>query len=342
MPPEYSALLPAPPDALRLPCAVREDAARGRPSEDRCLVECPLRGHPHAALFALFDGHCGAGAAQQAAAALPGLLARELAALPPRWRTGADGGAASALSAAFLATDAALRCEYEGCAATAVLVWREDDGNGADDRPASGVGASSSGRPRGRLFVQAANVGDSSATLAARLGAWLGTDGPPADVPAPQPGLLASHRSLKLTEEHKVTSEPERARLRARGVALKPGETRLYGLALSRAFGDHFLKEDAASGLIAEPHVSPVASVDAHEGAFAVLASDGLWDVLSPAAAVQMAASAGAGGAGGAAGCEAAAAALVAHARQKRSKDDCTVLVVALQPDPDATAANGR
>jgi len=129
-----------------------------------------------------------------------------------------------------------------------------------------------------------------------------------------------------------VKSEGERARLRARGVALKPHETRLYGLALSRALGDQFLKEDAASGLTAEPFVSRVAAVDAREGAFAVLASDGLWDVANAQAAVQMAAAAGAGGAGGAAGCDAAAAALVAHARQKRSKDDVTVLVLGLEP----------
>jgi protein phosphatase len=105
-------------------------------------------------------------------------------------------------------------------------------------------------------------------------------------------------------------------------------------LALSRALGDGFLKQGGESqcGLIATPHCSEPVTLDPAAAAFAVLASDGLWDVASARDAVRIAAQAGAGaGAGG--GAAAAAAALVAHARHKRSKDDVTVLVVVLCPD---------
>ena len=336
LPPPYSALLPPPPGALAVPVAVRQDAARGRPCEDRSLVEMPLRGHPDVALLCVFDGHCGGGAAQQASDLLPGCLARELSQLPPGWRA-SPGGAGPALRAAFLATDAAMRCEYEGCAATAVLMWRDGEAAGAHTPP-------------GRLHVQAANVGDCTAVLGAPGARWLGDDeteaqnssassAPPPQSPATGPaspltGALMSssgHTTLVLTQDHKVATPHERERLRASNVALRPTESRLYGLALARVLGDHFLKTDVACGLIAEPFVSRVAVVDTSRGgAFAVAASDGLWDVTTPAAAVQMAAVAGAGGPGGGAGCDAAAAALLAHARQKRSKDDCTVLCVAL------------
>ena len=339
LPPPYSALLPPPQGALAVPVAVRQDAARGRPCEDRSLVEMPLRGHPDVALLCVFDGHCGGGAAQQASDILPGCLALELSTLPPGWRASPDG-AGPALRAAFLATDAAMQCEYEGCAATAVLMWRDGDTPGA---------LQGKGTHRSRLFVQAANVGDCTAVLGAPDARWLGDDETeerraegsslppqsPATGPAsPLAGALMSssgHTALVLTQDHKVATPHERERLRAAKVALRPTENRLYGLALARVLGDHFLKTDVACGLIADPFVSKVAVVDTSRGgAFAVAASDGLWDVTTPAAAVQMAAVAGAGGPGGGAGCDAAAAALLAHARQKRSKDDCTVLCVAL------------
>jgi len=378
VPPPYSALLPPPSHALRLPVAVRQDPARGRPCEDRSVVEFPLRGHPDCALLCVLDGHCGAGAAQQASDLLPGFIAKEVAQLPLGWRTSATG-AATALRAAFLATDAALNCEYEGCAATAVLIWRDVDTSTAEPQSNPTLPKPHVKTGTGRLMVQAANVGDCMAILCSSTALWLGPqdDADPASsssngsapLPLPPPSavmpqtpplvgngsslpisprssasgsggvpsplmdaLNSSHAALVLTQDHKVATPHERERLRARGVQLKPTENRLYGLALARALGDHFLKKsDVACGLVAEPFVSRVAVVDAAaDSAFVVCATDGLWDVTGPSGAVQMAAVAGAGGPGGAAGCDAAAAALLAHARQKRSKDDVTVLAIAL------------
>jgi protein phosphatase len=177
-------------------------------------------------------------------------------------------------------------------------------------------------------------VGDARAARAARYACWVSAGGAaPPGASSLRGGRAAGAlrpplRAVRLTEEHKVKSAPERARLAAAGIALRDGETRLYGLALSRALGDSFLKVDAASGLTAEPHVSRVACVHAGEGAFAVLASDGLWDALSPAAAVELVARARLGAAAPPATWDEAAAALLQQARARRSKDDCTVLVL--------------
>jgi len=301
---------PSPPP-LRLAHAAREDAARGRPSEDRSGAECPLRGFRDVALFTVLDGHCGGAAAAAALELLPPALSAELAALPAGWRE-ESRGAERALHNAFLGVDARLgpECLYAGCAATALLVWRAADGS---------------------LRLQSGNVGDAGGALGARV---CGAPRPGFD-PGPPACAATGHAAAALTEAHKVSSEAERRRLRALGVTLRPGENRLGGLSLSRALGDHFLKQggEATCGLIAAPHCSAVHSLAAGEQAFCVLASDGLWDVASARDAVRIAAQAGCGAAGAA--CEVAAAALVAHARQKRSKDDVTALVVRLAEEAE-------
>jgi hypothetical protein len=86
--------------------------------------------------------------------------------------------------------------------------------------------------------MQAANVGDSSAAL----GRVSVSD-------------KSAHGAKYLTPEHKVRHKEERDRLNEAGAELPPEATRLYGLALSRALGDKFLK-DQNVGLIAHPFVS--------------------------------------------------------------------------------------
>ncbi|KAK9843961.1 hypothetical protein WJX81_000542 [Elliptochloris bilobata] len=134
--------------ALRLAaCAAarvgREHARLGQGNEDVTLAEADLMGvGAPAALFCVFDGHCGRRAAEQAAQALP----RELAARLPEEGPGlaAGRGAGRAWEAAFQAIDAALTVE-EGCTATALLAWRD---------------------AAGAVCLQAANVGDSAAFFA--------------------------------------------------------------------------------------------------------------------------------------------------------------------------------
>ncbi|KAF5205249.1 phosphatase 2C, partial [Thalictrum thalictroides] len=94
-------------------------------------------------------------------------------------------------------------------------------------------------------------------------------------------------RQIKMTEDHRITAESERNRLKETGAPLKDGETRLCGLNLARMLGDKFLKEQE-SRFSSEPYISQVVHIDKESKAFALLASDGLWDVISIKKAVQL------------------------------------------------------
>ncbi|XP_020600075.1 protein phosphatase 2C 70 [Phalaenopsis equestris] len=113
------------------------------------------------------------------------------------------------------------------------------------------------------IFVQCANVGDSACIL---------------DVDGKQTAM---------TEDHRVTSISERTRLDKAGKPLKEGETRLCGLNLSRMLGDKFLKEQDVR-FSAEPYVSQVVHLTKGSTAFGLIASDGLWDVISTKQAVHL------------------------------------------------------
>lgn len=99
--------------------------------------------------------------------------------------------------------------------------------------------------------------------------------------------------------------------------------TRLGGLAVSRALGDHFLKRQGV-GLSAVPHVSPVyelSPLDSH----VIIASDGLWDTINGRSAAEVVLS-----------CAGSGAAAIAQKLLKQALasfkccDNVTVIVVAL------------
>ncbi|POO02234.1 Kinase associated protein phosphatase [Trema orientale] len=113
------------------------------------------------------------------------------------------------------------------------------------------------------FFAQCANVGDSSCVI--------NVDG----------------KQIKMTEDHRVTSYTERLRMEGRGEPLKDGETRLFGLNLARMLGDKFLKQQDAR-FSSEPYISQVVHIDQASRAFALLASDGFWDVISVKKAFQL------------------------------------------------------
>ncbi|XP_057956765.1 protein phosphatase 2C 70 [Malania oleifera] len=113
------------------------------------------------------------------------------------------------------------------------------------------------------FFVQCANVGDSACVV--------NIDG----------------EQIKMTEDHKITSYSERLRIKETGEPLKDGETRLCGINLARMLGDKFLKQQD-SRFSSEPYISQVVHMDQASRAFALLASDGLWDVISIRKATQL------------------------------------------------------
>ncbi|XP_030465915.1 protein phosphatase 2C 70 isoform X2 [Syzygium oleosum] len=115
----------------------------------------------------------------------------------------------------------------------------------------------------GSFYAQCANVGDSACLI--------DIDG----------------NLIKMTEDHRVTSYSERLRIKEIGEALKDGETRLCGLNLARMLGDKFLKQQDGR-FSSEPHISQVVLIDKANRAFALMASDGLWDVISMKKSVQL------------------------------------------------------
>jgi len=106
-------------------------------------------------------------------------------------------------------------------------------------------------------YLQAANVGDSTAFL-----------------------NRGKNGVLWLTRDHKATNEEEKERIRSSGAELTANQTRVTGgLAVSRALGDHFLKQEKV-GLVADPYVSPSIKLEPSDS-IAIIASDGLWDVMT-------------------------------------------------------------
>ncbi|GAB4815687.1 hypothetical protein N2152v2_002733 [Parachlorella kessleri] len=207
---------------------------------------------------AVYDGHNGALAAEHAADRLHTLLASETALRtctgdgPPSTQRQEAERMCAALRHAFEATDREIlvRCRLEGnkSGATGVAVVRVGE------------------------LLYAAHAGDSRAVLC-RAGT-----------------------ALRLTEDHKPNLPRERERVEGAGgrvdfarcwrVIVDPGGGRpASGLAVSRSFGDPDFKEPlhlvTATPDVAQHRLQPGDS-------FIVLASDGLWDVLTDGEACEV------------------------------------------------------
>ncbi|CAH9085828.1 unnamed protein product [Cuscuta epithymum] len=113
------------------------------------------------------------------------------------------------------------------------------------------------------FYAQCANVGDSACLV--------NIDG----------------NQIKMTEDHRISSYSERLRIEATGEPLKEGETRLCGLNLARMLGDKFLKQQDKR-FSSEPYISQVVYMHQTSTGFALLASDGFWDVVNTRKAVQL------------------------------------------------------
>eukprot|EP00252_Welwitschia_mirabilis_P026203 TRINITY_DN8486_c0_g2_i1.p1 TRINITY_DN8486_c0_g2~~TRINITY_DN8486_c0_g2_i1.p1 ORF type:complete len:289 (-),score=76.18 TRINITY_DN8486_c0_g2_i1:114-980(-) len=146
-----------------------------------------------------------------------------------------------------------------------------------------------------RLYV--ANVGDSRAVI------------------------LKAGEAVQLLEDHKPNRVDERQRIeQAGGNVMWAGTWRVGGvLAVSRAFGNRLLKQY----VVAEPEIQEETIKDDVE--FLIIASDGLWDVVSNEDAVELVKSIG--------DPEAAAIQLTETAYTKGSADNITCVVVRFNHD---------
>jgi len=114
----------------------------------------------------------------------------------------------------------------------------------------------------GERYVQSANCGDSNVYL------------------------FRGDKAIMLNTEHKVTSAEERKRIQAMGIEMTPGQTRVNGVAVARALGVHFIKDEKL-GIVSTPSVSTAYKLQPDDH-FLIIASDGLWDVISGQNACEM------------------------------------------------------
>jgi len=114
----------------------------------------------------------------------------------------------------------------------------------------------------GERYVQSANCGDSNVYL------------------------FRGDKAIMLNTEHKVTSAEERKRIQAMGIEMTPGQTRVNGVAVARALGVHFIKDENL-GIVSTPSISAPYKLQSDDH-FLVIASDGLWDVISGQDACEM------------------------------------------------------
>ena len=153
--------------------------------------------------------------------------------------------------------------------------------------------------------------------------------------------LCRGGAALPLTDDHKAAREDETARVEAAGgqILFWNGVRVMGVLAVSRAIGDHCLRPF----VIAQPEVTIIARRLDDE--LLLLASDGLWDVLSNAEAVALARRclrrARQRGASRASAARIAATVLTRAAVDRGSRDNVTVVVVDLSPDGGGGGGGG-
>ncbi|CAE7781294.1 unnamed protein product, partial [Symbiodinium sp. CCMP2592] len=285
-----------------LKCGFCQDKAAGKESIEDFLVDklkLPINvlGETATCVFhAVFDGHGGPYCAEHVSTHLAkNILAR----LRDRATNVSDEVAVkTAIAAGFKQTEhnflqhAKKTDDSSGSTACTMTVFGPDE------------------QMRLRLFM--ANCGDSRAVLCTGGGT-----------------------AVRLTEDHKPNLPAEKKRIEAAdgGVvevagiwrAVLPQKKRILskiaGLAVSRSFGDKDFKgPDIVS---AEPEIT-VHEVDWDADEFVILATDGVWDVLSDKDSVALVRQFLQDGLSE----EKAAEALVKRAREKESQDDCTALVV--------------
>lgn len=193
-----------------------------------------------------------------------------------------------------------------------------------------GLGGS---RSSGRCRLLLCNLGDSRAVLYRSQGSTANT--------------------VRLTEDHKPGRADERRRIESKGGVVDMqgvwrvftpgpanfgGRSVLWGLAVSRAFGDLLMKEPQRYGCAGATGELVTAMPEIHvydlhptEDRFLVLACDGIWDVLNDEDATGVVIEHRSP--------ELAAHALIRRAFEVGSDDNLTALVVAWQPN-DGEAPN--
>mmetsp|Transcript_24540 Transcript_24540/g.72206 ORF Transcript_24540/g.72206 Transcript_24540/m.72206 type:complete len:370 (+) Transcript_24540:206-1315(+) len=257
------------------------------------------------AYFAIYDGHGGRTAVDFISDRLHENVASELQSTADACREDVNVVSA-AISRAVMRTDDQLKpAGAYGCGSTAAIIVLQR-------LPA--CAAASPGGQTPRVLAFAANAGDSHIMLLGRT---------PPGVPPPAP--------VRLSVEHSGKNEEEVARVLGAGGFMRRGRVGCL-LAVTRALGDHALKEDESGvGLTAEPNVC-VHEVDAAADLGFLLVSDGVTEALDDEACDAIAREALAKGDGGPAGAQLVAKAVVEGAVERGSRDNISAVFVHLAP----------
>lgn len=276
-----------------LPYGVAETVGRRTYMEDRHTAAGRVAGREDCSVYGVFDGHAGAQASTYCAQKLAGVLAKE-----PRLFADPAG----ALVATFLSLDADFlqmaraRQLDDGTTAIVALVQ------------AGTVYVANAGDSRA-ILVRSSTVPTSGNSSGSSSGSGSGSGG----------SSRVQVQAVALSDDHKPNRPDETARIRASGgVVYFHGVWRVGGvLAVSRAIGDRQLKPH----VIAQPQVKHF-TIGPSDTAV-VLATDGLWDVMSNSEAAALAVRY--------MDPQAAASALVQEALIRGSADNVTALVIDLR-----------
>jgi protein phosphatase len=202
---------------------------------------------------AVFDGHGGCGVSQYLKKHLYEVFCRQLQ--QKHWEERDDAASTPSCIPSVFSQVGALRAAFEQTDQEIL----EDDALGYQGSTAVAVVLHES--EEGHRTLLSANVGDSRAILCRR------------------------GRAVDLTRDHKPNEEREKSRILAMGETIewdRFGKVhRVRNLSLSRAMGDRYAKP-VVSGEVEIKHY-PVLEGDE----FILLASDGLWDVMTSQEVVQ-------------------------------------------------------
>lgn len=212
-------------------------------NEDRAVIQASTESHPEVSIFGIFDGHDGNKASEYCSK----YMVKNITAQKTFPKS-----MAKAITQGFLKTDKKFLDKVESGGSTAIVAVLERQKN-----------------KKATLFV--ANAGDSRCVASVAGSAVpLSVDHKP-DIPAEQERVNATTHEVQQSVEI------------VQGKRLKI--SRIDGtLAVSRAIGDGDFKDDpnkpqALQAVSPVPEIQTVEITPEHE--FAVLACDGLWDVLS-------------------------------------------------------------
>mmetsp|Transcript_10888 Transcript_10888/g.22484 ORF Transcript_10888/g.22484 Transcript_10888/m.22484 type:complete len:462 (-) Transcript_10888:52-1437(-) len=297
--------------------------------EDRYIINVELEAPESKRVvgFVVLDGHSGSLCVDALVEWLPRNLQKCLSAKPAL----TEEHLRQAVTEACVLTDdeflakAREREVLDGSTMLICLIYPDDGRIGLDGS-----------RTTGHCRLLIANLGDSRAVLCRS-----------------QNGRLSA---VRLSDDHKPGRPDEQRRIEAKGgvvdmqgvwrvftpgPATFGGRNVLWGLAVSRAFGDLLMKEPQRYGCVGATGelvtaVPEIHTYDLHptEDRFLILACDGIWDVLGDDDAVAVC-------------IEHRSADLAAHALIRRafeigSDDNLTAMIVAWQPsDTEVTPAEG-